>query len=129
MDLLPDDILEKIYFEKHKLEMTDVYEEIKNKPFKQIELILIELEYELGKYPDVALDIAALNVALRNDGYINDMELKFRLINVNEYLQIYFHNTDEYYQGVDINSAISNHNISIDDIRSDEYFFTTYRFY
>ena len=122
MDCLPDDILEKIYFEKPKLEMIDVFQEIKNKIVEKIETILSELELYLRNDAIHAFDIAVINVALRNDGYINDMELKFRLMNLNEYIHIYFDNTDEYYEEIDINLAMSNLITTIDDILSTEYY-------
>ena len=107
MNLLPNDVLEKIYFEKHKLEMEDVFQIIRDKKVNHFENILSELEYNLRNDPDIAYDILKINIALRNDGYINDLELKYRLVNLNEYLHIFFKNTHTNYNEIDIDLEMS----------------------
>ena len=118
MDSLPDDILEHIYFEKHKIEMKDVFQNIKHIKMEKMETILSELEIDFRNDAVYAFDIAMINVALRNDGCINDMELKFRLNDLNEYIHIYFDNTDEYYEEIDIHRAMLNSITTTDDILS-----------
>ena len=107
MNFLPDDILDKIYFEKHKLEMKDVFQNIVDKKVNHLENILSELELNLRNDPDIAYDILTINLALWNDGYINDLELKFRLMNLNEYLHIYFKHTTIPYNEIDIDFEMS----------------------
>ena len=128
MDVLPNDLVDKIYFEKHKLDMFDVFQTIIYKKRNKLEEIAQELVNEFPKDPSIRFDIVKIHVALRHDGYINDIELKFQLLNLNEILYICFRNTDNYFEEIDVDHEIMDFTTTTDDLLSLGYLnFVDYR--
>ena len=110
MNSLPNDIIEKIYYEKHKMEMVEVLDDIKN--MKQllhddIESLILYFENAFRYDPEVGMDLAILLASLRNEGYITDLDLQCHIIKLNEYIYFFVH-TDEYYDEIDIDSVMFN---------------------
>lgn len=118
--LLPNDIIEKIYFCKHKLEMKDVFEELNevtDNTIYDIEALILYMK-NCTDY-DALVDIY---IALRNDGKYEDDEIIKVFDKFNE--DISFRNAladedDELMEEIDTNLCMCNDIISINDIKKE----------
>ena len=121
MDNLPEDILDIIYKEKHKLEMVEIKKEIKeiyqyriDKCYNDIENMLKESWYLYE--PEYILSIYT---ALRNVGEIDDGELFHKIEEIENRVYMYMSDVVRFYDGdsmiIDKSYFYNNYDLSVYD--------------
>lgn len=123
MDYLPNEILEKIFFHKHQLEMEDVFDDLidtyESKLYNIYALILY-FKSNVMTCPSCYHDIADLYIVLRNTSQISNDELLSELNRLNN--NILFSNgflDDEYPEELlDIDCLMKNDTLSVNTVLS-----------